>query len=124
MSQEIEKPQYFRIKEYDFNDVFDYSKYVYGTYDQVRKYLIGQYADEIKNELDIDESSEDIHIAYYMPVTDEDGNEVDSNDERYDELNESQEARIQLGFSAELTDKQDTENETLIDLTSESVENK
>jgi hypothetical protein len=104
---------YFRIKEFDFNDVFDYDTYVKGTYDQVKKWLINKYRPEYQNQLDIDESSEDIYILDYMPVTDEDGNEVQPDDPRFDELNESQESRLSTSFSAELLDISDVDQEIL-----------
>ena len=75
---------YYRIKEYDFNDVFDYSKIVYGTHEQVKRYLIEQYKPEHRKRLNIDESSEDIHILDYMDTA------------------EDEELRLDTSFSAEL----------------------
>ena len=122
-NQETEQIHYFRIKEFDFNDVFDYSTIVRGTYNQVKNYLINKYKPEYRNKLDIDESSEDIHVLDYMPVTDENGNEVSIDDPRYDYLSETQDVRLSTSFSAELI-YNDLFPHRFIDLTTgESVEN-
>ena len=109
----LEETNYFRIKEFDFNDVFDYDTYVKGTYDQVKKWLIDHYKPEYQTELDIDESSTDIYVMDWYPVTDENGNEISTDDPRYQDLADSEEARLSTSFSAELLDLNDVDQEIL-----------
>ena len=122
--KEIEA-HYYRIKTFDYNDVYDYDTYVYGTYEQVKEYLVEQYKEEYRSQLDIDESHEDIFVGIYMPVTDEDGNEVDPIDDRYEELQEQQEALLDISYLAELQETKDISDgirNKVIDLTKMSKE--
>ena len=117
--KEIEA-HYYRIKRFDYNDVFDYDTYVYGTYEQVKEYLIEQYKEEYRSQLDIEESSEDVYVLDYLPVTDENGNEIAQEDPRYEEFTQNNETLLGTSFSAELQETKDIDDEIrnkVIDLT-------
>ncbi len=88
-------PKYMVTKG-DFNDVFERTELNFSNDITAELYAVqslldlGYTNDEIE-----DIGHTDICFGVYMPVTDENGDIVDSNDPRYDELNEQQEVRLE-----------------------------
>jgi len=88
-------PKYMVTKG-DFNDVFERTELEFSNDDSAELYAIQSILDlGYTNDQIEDIGSTDICKAVYMPVVDDDGNALDSNDPRYEKFSEEQEPRIE-----------------------------
>jgi hypothetical protein len=84
----------YAITEGDYNDVFNKYELEFKNYNEAEQYAKSMFEPQYLDKVE-DIGSDNICLAIYYPVTDDDGNEISTDDPRYDELNEQQELRIQ-----------------------------
>jgi len=105
------------IRTGDFNDVFSTGDYVRGNYYQIEQQVLAYFTQEGREKAQDIGGAGSIVYACYFPVTDEDGNEVSEDDPRYEELNDTQELRIEYYVDAELMEPEDAPKDVeIVDL--------
>lgn len=84
------------VTEGDYNDVFSKTEMEFNNNDEAEIYALNQFSDDARNKhLVEDLGTDSICFGVYYPVTDDNGNEIDENDPRYEDLSEQQELRLQ-----------------------------
>ena len=92
-----EKTKY-EITCFDYNDVFSRDVLEFESYDKAVQYVENGIKPQFRKNFSWIGSDPDSYVSY-IPVSDENGNEIDSSDPKYDEYNEQQELRIELGYT-------------------------
>jgi len=87
----------YLVTEGDFNDVFNRTEMEFKDYSEAEKYAKSMFKQEYIDNGEVEDLSSMDSIVYgvYYPVTDDEGNEINENDPKYEELSEQQESRLQ-----------------------------
>ena len=89
---------YAEVVEGDYNDVYSRTQ-VKGTWEQIEEYVKSYFSERGLREAE-DMNTDGFGLYCLYPVSDENGNEIDPQDPRYDELSEQQEPLVQYSVEA------------------------
>jgi len=87
----------YSVTEGDYNDVFAKYEMEFKDYNEAKKYAKSMF----KHSYIIDGTVQDlssmdcITYGYYYPIVDDNGNEINQDDPRYEELSDQQESRLE-----------------------------
>jgi len=84
----------YAVTEGDYNDVFAKYEMEFKDYDEAERYAYAQFNPEYKDRIE-DISGDSVCLAIYQGVYDDNGNEVNPNDARYEDLSQQQESLIE-----------------------------